>query len=46
MTTNSKPSEARKPWQKPELRAASPARRTRGGAGAINDQDDTWYTLS
>lgn len=46
MTTNSKPTEARKAWQKPELRAVSPARRTRGGPVGIGDQDDGWYSLS
>ena len=45
MTTNSKPTASRKPWQKPELRAVSPAQRTRGGA-VLNDQDDIWYSVS
>ena len=46
MTTNSKPSETRKTWQKPELRAVSLARNTRGGPGNIDVQDDVWYSTS
>lgn len=46
MNSNSKPNETRKTWQKPALRSVSPARDTRGGLGDLNDQDDTWYTVS
>jgi hypothetical protein len=46
MTENSKPTETRKTWQKPELRTVSSARYTRGGPGNIDDQDDVWYSVS
>lgn len=36
----------RKDWKKPELRAVTPAARTRGGGGNANDQDDVWYDAS
>ncbi|MFP3813857.1 hypothetical protein [Bacillus sp. SIMBA_005] len=46
MTTNSKPTASRKPWQKPALRAVLPAQRTRGGPVGPSNQDDAWYSLS
>ena len=45
MTNNSKATEERKSWKKPELRAVSPAKETRGGAFQ-NDQEDIWYSAS
>jgi len=36
----------RKAWKKPGVREIVPARKTAGGIGDLNDQDDTWYTVS
>lgn len=33
-------------WKTPTLRMVVPARRTRGGVGDLNDQDDIWYNAS
>lgn len=33
-------------WKTPKLRMVVPARRTRGGVGDLNDQDDVWYNAS
>jgi hypothetical protein len=46
MSIISKSNESRKVWKKPEIREVSPAQKTAGGAGDLNDQDDIWYTLS
>lgn len=35
-----------KSWTKPSVRAIVPARRTHGGGGGTNDQDDANYDLS
>lgn len=43
--TKSKAAERRE-WKTPTLRMVAPARRTRGGGGDINDQDDIFYTSS
>lgn len=46
MSINSKSTESRKAWNKPEVREVSPAKRTRGGSSFVNDQEDAWYTVS
>ena len=45
MTSNSKPTETRKTWQKPEVRTVSPAKATRGGLDPHN-REGIWYTIS
>ena len=35
-----------KTWTTPSVRSVVPARRTRGGGGGTNDQDDATYDLS
>ncbi|MGB3847887.1 MAG: hypothetical protein WA940_18595 [Sphingopyxis sp.] len=37
---------AGKSWSTPSVRSVIPARRTRGGGGTANDQDDATYDLS
>lgn len=37
---------SRKSWSTPQLRSVIPTRRTRGGGGGANDQDDIIYDAS
>ncbi len=39
-------SNIRKSWSAPTVRAVVPVRRTQGGGGNRNDQDDRFYDLS
>jgi len=41
-----RPEDAQKSWSTPQLRSVIPTRRTRGGGGGANDQDDIIYDLS
>ena len=45
-TANGRNEIARKAWTKPEFVMPLPIDRTRGGGGAINDQDDIFYATS
>lgn len=43
---NSQNSATRKRWSAPSVRSVVPVRRTQGGGGNRNDQDDGFYDIS